>query len=146
MIFCGSPAAAEVEPIPSLNQRVSSAWWCVLLTITISKRQTYNGSLHVSHATDYKTSLDAHYLPAVTAGIGEVVEKEGVLFTVFPERVASSWVSWIGRQRGNGNGEGEWLRGSIPIHSSKVWYPLSTELRREQILVAVKESVDAPFP
>lgn len=149
MIFCASPATTDVESSPSLifsingSQVLGDA--CYLISQS-AKDKTYNGSLHVSHETHYKTSLHTHYLPAVTAGIGEVVEKEGVLFTVFPEGVASSGVSRIGRERGNGDGEGEGLRGSIPIHSSKIWYPLSTELRREQILVAVQESVDAPFP
>ena len=149
MIFCASPATTDVESsrllIFSINgsQVLGDARYLISQS---AKDKKYNGSLHISHETHYKTSLHTHYLPAVTAGIGEVVEKEGVLFTVFSEGVAGSGVSRIGRQRGNGDGEGEGLRGSIPIHSSKVWHPLSTELRGEQILVAVQESVDAPFP
>ena len=79
----------------------------------------------------------------MAAGIGEVVQEEGMLSTVFSEGIASGWVGGIGRQRRNGDGEGKGLCGSVPVHSSKVWHPLPTELRREQVLVAVKESVDA---
>lgn len=40
--------------------------------------------------------ISATHVPAVTAGIREVVEKEGVLFTVFLEGVASAGVGGIG--------------------------------------------------
>lgn len=68
-------------------------------------------------------------LPAVTAGIGEVVQEEGVLRTIFPEGIASGWVSGIGRQRGNGDRERKGLCGSVSVHSRKVWHPFPTELR-----------------
>lgn len=84
-------------------------------------------------------------LPAVTAGVREVVQEEGVLCTVFPEGIASGWVRGISRQRGNGDRERKGLRGRVSVHSSKVWHPLPTELRGKQVLVAVKETVDASF-